>query len=106
AATRAAWRVTAKPLPLRERTRLFLFHKPRGLITSNADTRGRPTIYGALPSDMPRGVSVGRLDLNTEGRLLLTHHGGLARALELPATGWLRRYRVRARGTIVQARLD
>src|SRR3569833_2286205 len=98
--------VDVKPLPQRERTRLFLFHKPRGLVTTYADTHGRPTIFGALPADMPRLVSIGRLDLNTEGLLLLTNDGGLSRALELPATGWLRRYRVRAHGKIDQARLD
>src|SRR5262245_30695422 len=98
--------VDGKPLPERERTRLFLFHKPRGLVTTNADPEGRPTIFGGLPKDMPRVVTVGRLDMNTEGLLLLTNDGGLARALELPATGWLRRYRVRAYGKILQHRLD
>jgi 23S rRNA pseudouridine2605 synthase len=98
--------VDGKPLPARERTRLFLFHKPRGLVTTSADTHGRPTIFGALPKDLPRLVSVGRLDLNTEGLLLLTNDGGLARVLELPSTGWLRRYRVRAYGEIAQPRLD
>jgi len=98
--------VDGKPLPTRERTRLFLYHKPRGLLTTNADERGRPTIFGALPKHLPRLVSVGRLDLNTEGLLLLTNDGGLARALELPATGWLRRYRVRAHGTVTQSSLD
>src|SRR5215470_19606890 len=71
--------VDGKPLPARERTRLFLYHKPRGLLTTNVDARGRPTIFGDLPKDIPRVVSVGRLDLNTEGLLLLTNDGGLAR---------------------------
>ena len=75
-------------------------------MTTHADPQGRPTIFGALPKDLPRVVSVGRLDLNTEGLLLLTNDGGLARALELPATGWLRRYRVRAHGKITQPQLD
>jgi 23S rRNA pseudouridine2605 synthase len=98
--------VDGKPLPMRERTRLFLYHKPRGLLTTNVDARGRPTIFAALPKDMPRVVSVGRLDLNTEGLLLLTNDGGLARVLELPSTGWLRRYRVRAHGNVTQDALD
>jgi len=98
--------VDGKPLPARERTRLFLYHKPRGLLTTNADARGRPTIFAALPKDLPRVVSVGRLDLNTEGLLLLTNDGGLARVLELPSTGWLRRYRVRAHGNVTQDALD
>src|SRR6476469_9904362 len=98
--------VDGQPLPMRERTRLFLYHKQRGLLTTHADPAGRPTIFSVLPKGLPRLISVGRLDLNTEGLLLLTNDGGLARALELPATGWLRRYRVRAHGKIVQAQLD
>jgi 23S rRNA pseudouridine2605 synthase len=98
--------VDGAPLPGRERTRLFLYHKPRGLVTTHADPEGRPTIFAALPKELPRLISVGRLDLGTEGLLLLTNDGGLARALELPATGWLRRYRVRAHGGVTQAALD
>jgi 23S rRNA pseudouridine2605 synthase len=93
-------------LPTRERTRLFLYHKPRGLITTHSDPQGRPTIFQRLPKDLPRLISVGRLDFNTEGLLLLTNDGALARVLELPATGWLRRYRVRAHGAVTQAQLD
>jgi 23S rRNA pseudouridine2605 synthase len=92
--------VDGMPLPQRERTRLFLFHKPRGLVTTHADPEGRPTIFAALPKTLPRLLSVGRLDMNTEGLLLLTNDGGLARILELPKTGWLRRYRVRANGRV------
>jgi 23S rRNA pseudouridine2605 synthase len=98
--------VDGKPLPGRERTRLFLYHKPRGLVTTNRDERGRPTIFGALPKHLPRLVSIGRLDINSEGLLLLTNDGGLARVLELPDTGWLRRYRVRANGRVTQEMLD
>jgi 23S rRNA pseudouridine2605 synthase len=98
--------VDGAPLPTRERTRLFLYHKPRGLVTTNADPEGRPTIFGALPKSLPRLLSVGRLDIGTEGLLLLTNDGGLARVLELPETGWLRRYRVRAHGRVTQGELD
>ena len=98
--------VDGEPLPARERTRLFLYHKPRGLLTTHVDPGGRPTIFSGLPAGLPRLVSVGRLDLNTEGLLLLTNDGGLARVLELPATGWLRRYRVRAHGRVEQEQLD
>src|SRR5262249_37251013 len=98
--------VDGSALPPRERTRLFLYHKPRGLVTTNADPEGRPTIFAALPKELPRLISVGRLDINTEGLLLLTNDGGLARVLELPETGWLRRYRVRAHGRVTQQQLD
>jgi 23S rRNA pseudouridine2605 synthase len=99
-------RVDGQPLAAPERTRLFLFHKPRGLVTTARDPEGRRTVFSALPPDLPRVVTVGRLDINTEGLLLITNDGGLARVLELPSTGWLRRYRVRAHGTIDQAALD
>jgi 23S rRNA pseudouridine2605 synthase len=98
--------VDDKPLPARERTRLFLYHKPRGLLTSHGDPQGRPTIFQHLPKHLPRLISVGRLDFNTEGLILLTNDGALARILELPATGWLRRYRVRAHGAVTQQQLD
>jgi len=98
--------VDGKPLPPRERTRLFLYHKPRGLMTTHDDPEGRPTVFDNLPEGLPRLISIGRLDFNTEGLLLLTNDGGLARVLELPDTGWLRRYRVRAHGEVTQAQLD
>ncbi|MFG1398599.1 pseudouridine synthase [Roseixanthobacter pseudopolyaromaticivorans] len=98
--------VDGQPLPERERTRLYLYHKPKGVVTTNRDPEGRTTLFEILPKGLPRLVSVGRLDLNSEGLLLLTNDGGLARALELPETGWLRRYRVRANGAIDQAKLD
>lgn len=89
-----------------ERTRLWIYHKPAGLVTTNSDPEGRPTVFDNLPGELPRVISIGRLDINTEGLLLLTNDGGLARVLELPSTGWLRRYRVRAHGKIEQADLD
>jgi 23S rRNA pseudouridine2605 synthase len=103
--------VDGAPLPAKERTRLFLYHKPRGLLTTRADPQGRPTIFAGLPKNLPRLISVGRLDFNTEGLLLLTNDGALARQLELPATGWLRRYRVRAHcpsddSSVTQPQLD
>ncbi|MBB2697746.1 UNVERIFIED_ORG: 23S rRNA pseudouridine2605 synthase [Rhizobium esperanzae] len=101
-------RIEVDGVPIRgiERTRLWLYHKPAGLVTTNADPEGRPTVFDNLPEELPRVMSIGRLDINTEGLLLLTNDGGLARALELPATGWLRRYRVRAHGEIDQEALD
>ncbi|MDQ0559595.1 23S rRNA pseudouridine2605 synthase [Rhizobium mesoamericanum] len=101
-------RIEVDGVPIRgiERTRLWLYHKPAGLVTTNVDPEGRPTVFDNLPDDLPRVMSIGRLDINTEGLLLLTNDGGLARALELPTTGWLRRYRVRAHGEIDQEALD
>ena len=99
-------RVDGQRLAAPERTRLFLFHKPRGLVTTARDPEGRNTVFAVLPPDLPRVVAIGRLDINTEGLLLLTNDGGLARVLELPSTGWLRRYRVRAHGAIDQGALD
>lgn len=98
--------VDDKPIAKIERTRLWLYHKPQGLVTTNHDPEGRDTVFDNLPDDLPRVMSVGRLDINTEGLLLLTNDGGLARTLELPSTGWLRRYRVRAHGKIDQDKLD
>lgn len=83
-----------------ERARLWRYHKPAGLVTTHKDPQGRPTVFERLPDDMPRVVSIGRLDLNSEGLLLLTNDGSLARTLELPATGWVRRYRVRVFGEV------
>ena len=98
--------VDGVPLPEAEGVRLWRYHKPRGLVTTHFDPEDRPTVFESLPLDMPRVISVGRLDYNTEGLLLLTNDGALARYMELPSTGWLRRYRVRARGRISQAQLD
>jgi 23S rRNA pseudouridine2605 synthase len=98
--------VDSKPLPQAEAPRLWRYHKPKGLVTSHKDPQGRKTVFEALPAGLPRVVSVGRLDFNTEGLLLLTTAGALARHLELPSTGWLRRYRVRGHGKVTQADLD
>ncbi len=99
-------RVDGTRVGTKERTRLFRYHKPQGLVTSHSDEKGRRTVFEALPPGLPRLISVGRLDLNTEGLLLLTNDGELARHLELPSTGWLRRYRVRVYGYVTQSRLD
>ncbi len=98
--------VDGAALPTSERTRLWLYHKRSGLVTTDKDPEGRKTVFAALPETLPRVLSVGRLDINTEGLLLLTNDGGLSRALELPTTGWLRRYRVRAHGSVTQEALD
>jgi 23S rRNA pseudouridine2605 synthase len=98
-------RVDGKQLPEPDRPRLWRYHKPVGLVTTHRDEKGRPTVFGALPAGLPRLISVGRLDLNSEGLLLLTNDGALARRLELPATGWIRRYRVRVHGAVDPSRL-
>ncbi|WP_210497333.1 pseudouridine synthase, partial [Microvirga antarctica] len=98
--------VDGEPLPVKERTRLWLYHKPRGLVTTARDPEGRATVFDNLPEDLPRVVAIGRLDINTEGLLLLTNDGGLARVIAHPNTGWLRRYKVRAHGEVNQAELD
>lgn len=98
--------VDGKPLAAIEPPRLWRYHKPKGRVTTHRDPQGRPTVFDALPQDMPRVISIGRLDYNTEGLLLLTNDGELARHLESPATGWVRRYRVRAQGKVGQPALD
>ena len=97
--------VDDKPLPARKPTQLWRYHKPPGLVTSHRDPQGRATVFERLPEVLPRVVSIGRLDRNSEGLLLLTNDGGLARQLELPSTGWTRRYRVRVHGAVVEAKL-
>jgi 23S rRNA pseudouridine2605 synthase len=100
-------KVDGEPLAARQGTRVWLYHKPAGLVVTEKDPEGRPTIFEALDEKgLPRVVSIGRLDINTEGLLLVTNDGGLKRVLELPATGWLRRYRVRAFGQVTQEQLD
>jgi len=98
--------VDGKALPRPEPARLWRYHKPKGLVTTTKDEAGRPTVFDRLPPELPRVLTVGRLDMTTEGLLLLTNDGGLKRHLELPGTGWLRRYRVRAYGRVTQAMLD
>ena len=90
--------VDQKPLPAKEKTRVWRYYKPAGLVTSHKDPEGRPTVFDSLPDTLPRVISVGRLDLNSEGLLLLTNDGEFARQMELPSTGWTRRYRVRIHG--------
>jgi 23S rRNA pseudouridine2605 synthase len=92
--------VGGRPVAAPDRTRLFRYHKPAGLVTTHRDERGRTTVFEELPAGLPRLVSIGRLDLTSEGLLLLTNDGALARQLELPANGWLRRYRVRVHGAV------
>ena len=98
--------VDGKPVGEADRPRLWLYHKPTGLVTSAKDEKGRETVFDTLPAELPRVMSVGRLDLNSEGLLLLTNDGGLKRRLELPTTGWLRKYRVRVKGTPTEAMLE
>ena len=98
--------VDNRPIGAATETRLWRYHKPSGLVTTHRDPAGRPTVFERLPQDLPRVISIGRLDLTSEGLLLLTNDGALARQLELPANGWLRRYRARAFGRITQEELD
>ena len=98
--------VDGRPIGSTQATRVWRYHKPAGLLTSHSDPTGRPTVFDALPAGLPRVISVGRLDLATEGLLLLTNDGELSRALELPSTSLVRQYRARARGKITQAQLD
>jgi len=97
--------VDGKPLGAAEETRMWRYHKPAGLVTSHRDPQGRPTVFEKMPAEMPRVISVGRLDLNSEGLLLLTNDGELARRLEMPSAGWVRRYRVRVNGKLDEDRL-
>ena len=98
--------IDGQPLPTQEPPKLWRYHKPKGLVTTHKDPEGRPTVFDKLPKEMGRVISIGRLDFNTEGLLLLTNDGALARHMELPGTGWLRRYRVRAHGRVTQEDLD
>ena len=97
--------VDGKPITEPEAPRVWRYHKPAGTITTNRDPQGRPTVFEKLPPEMPRTMSVGRLDFNTEGLLLLTNDGGIARHMELPANAWLRHYRVRVYGGVDEKKL-
>lgn len=94
-----------EPLPQKDITRLWIYYKPVGLVTTHKDEKSRPTVFEHLPEDMPRVISVGRLDLNSEGLLLLTNNGELSRKLELPSNGWARRYKVRVHGSVDEKKL-
>ncbi|MGH1354128.1 MAG: pseudouridine synthase [Thalassovita sp.] len=98
--------VDGQPLAEPEPARVWMYHKPKGLVTTNSDEQGRETIFDALPKELPRVMTVGRLDLNSEGLLLLTNDGELKRKLELPSTGWLRKYRVRVNGRVSEEMLE
>lgn len=99
-------KIDGERLPVKEPLRLWLFHKPKGYVTTHKDPQQRQTVFDLLPKDMPRVISIGRLDLNTEGLLLLTNDGALSRHLELPKNGWIRRYRVRVFGKVSPAMLE
>lgn len=98
--------VDGKPIGPRDAVRMWLYHKPTGLVSTNSDEKGRTTIFDELPETMPRVMTIGRLDLNSEGLLLLTNDGELKRKLELPSTGWVRKYRVRVNGRPSDAMLE
>ena len=97
--------VDGKIVDAPDRARMWRYHKPDGLVTTHRDPEGRPTVFASLPPGLPRVISIGRLDLGSEGLLLLTNDGGLARRLELPANGWIRRYRVRVYGMVDEQKL-
>lgn len=99
-------KIDGEKLPETEKTRVWIYHKPAGLVTSHKDEKGRQTVFDNLPAGMPRVISVGRLDLNSEGVLILTNSGELSRKLELPSNGWSRRYKVKVHGKVDKAKLE
>ena len=99
-------KIDGEKLPETEKTRVWIYHKPSGLVTSHKDEKGRQTVFDNLPAGMPRVISVGRLDLNSEGLLILTNSGELSRKLELPSNGWSRRYKVKVHGKVDKAKLE